>query len=153
MYLNRPYFNKQIPELEKITSENWSSIPVLTGIFSELNYRAKHRDNGLKKRPKLLKSRIQDRIKYLNFGISFGNGKNNMTIRRDENNVIINADELNVDDVANEHVLCPACKDFIFKQWPLGWDAHSAHKCAGIAGTNEKSRKSAFKFRYQHLFR
>ena len=76
-----------------------------------------------------------------------------MPIKRDVDGVIINADSLNIDDVANERVLCPACGDHIFKKWPEGWDAHSAHRCNGITGATEAARKEAYKTRYRHLFR
>jgi hypothetical protein len=76
-----------------------------------------------------------------------------MAVMRDTRGVIVNADNLNADDVANERVLCPACRNHVFVQWPLGWDAHSAHRCIGISGVTQEQRKAKFKARYRHLFR
>ena len=53
---------------------------------------------------------------------------------RDTNGVIVNAIELTVDDVVQERVLCPACRQKVFAMWPGGWDAHSAAPCAGLSG-------------------
>jgi hypothetical protein len=44
--------------------------------------------------------------------------------------------------------VCPACNTFEFKMWPFGWDAHAAHKCTGIVGTNPQARKRLFKQKY-----
>lgn len=47
---------------------------------------------------------------------------------------------------------CPACGMFVFKRWPFGWDAHSAHRCTGVEGTNPEERKAEFRQRFGHLF-
>lgn len=65
MPLQPPYRDKLITELEDITSQKWSSHPVLKDIYDELIYREKRRKNGLKTRSKLLKNRIHDRIEFL----------------------------------------------------------------------------------------
>lgn len=44
--------------------------------------------------------------------------------------------------------LCPACQVFEFKQWPLGWDAHTAHRCAGLSGGDPETRKAEFRKRF-----
>ncbi len=44
--------------------------------------------------------------------------------------------------------VCPACKQFTFKRWPWGWDAHAAYKCPAVVGTTIEERKRWFKFRY-----
>ena len=59
---------------------------------------------------------------------SYGRLGFRMAIQRDAQGAILNADELDVDDVANDRVLCPACADHVFEHWPFGWDAHSAHR-------------------------
>jgi len=76
-----------------------------------------------------------------------------MPAQRNASGVITNADDLTVDDVVGERVLCPACGDKVFEQWPFGWDAHAATQCGGTAGTTEVARKATFKERYGHLFR
>jgi len=76
-----------------------------------------------------------------------------MPVQRNADGVIVNADDLTVDDVVLDRVLCPACGDKIFERWSLGWDAHSAHQCDGVAGATEEDRKDAFKERFRHLFR
>jgi hypothetical protein len=76
-----------------------------------------------------------------------------MPVQRDAGGVIVNADELTVDDVVGNRVRCPACGNKIFKHWPFGWDAHSAHRCAGLSGATVKDRKKAFKEMFSHLFR
>ena len=76
-----------------------------------------------------------------------------MSVQRNADGVIVNTDALTVADVVGNRVLCPACGDKIFEPWPFGWDAHSAHRCDGIAGATEQARKDAFKERFGHLFR
>ena len=49
--------------------------------------------------------------------------------------------------------ICPACGIKEFSRWPLGWDAHAAHKCVGLEGKTAKERKLEFKTRFQHLFK
>jgi hypothetical protein len=44
--------------------------------------------------------------------------------------------------------VCPACNTFKFKMWPFGWDAHAAHKCTGIIGSDPEERKHLYKQRY-----
>jgi predicted nuclease with RNAse H fold len=44
--------------------------------------------------------------------------------------------------------VCPACNTFKFKMWPVGWDAHAAHKCTGIIGNDPEKRKRLFKQQY-----
>lgn len=58
--------------------------------------------------------------------------------------VITNVDGLTAGDVIGKRVLCPACRETIFKSWPGGWDAHVGSKCAGATGANEEERKSAW---------
>lgn len=43
---------------------------------------------------------------------------------------------------------CPACDGHFFVQWPLGWDAHAAYKCEGLAETDHQKRKAEFKAKY-----
>jgi hypothetical protein len=50
--------------------------------------------------------------------------------------------------VSNHKKLCPACKNYWFKRWPFGWDAHAAHKCAGIEESDITSRKHLYKERF-----
>ena len=44
--------------------------------------------------------------------------------------------------------MCPACHKHLFKRWPFGWDAHAAHKCAGLSATGAKAKKEEFKNRF-----
>ena len=44
--------------------------------------------------------------------------------------------------------ICPACGLHKFKRWPWGWDAHAAHKCAGLTGKDPESRKQEFKVKF-----
>lgn len=76
-----------------------------------------------------------------------------VAVRRDVNGVIVNAAELTADDVALQRVLCPACERKVFKSWPLGWDAHAAHPCPGVAMGTDAERKAEYRRRYGHLFR
>lgn len=46
---------------------------------------------------------------------------------------------------------CPACS-WMFKAFPLGWDAHAAHRCSGLLAEGEDARKREFKERFGHLF-
>lgn len=66
---------------------------------------------------------------------------------------IINTAELRVEDVVQQKVLCPCCGDRVFQMWPLGWDSHAAHKCAGLLPSSEKERKQEFKSKYKFLFK
>lgn len=44
--------------------------------------------------------------------------------------------------------VCPACGQHNFKRWPLGWDAHAAHKCTGLVGESLETRKQEFKAKF-----
>lgn len=44
--------------------------------------------------------------------------------------------------------MCPACGEHNFKRWPFGWDAHAAHRCAGLTGHGTESRKAEFKKKF-----
>jgi predicted nuclease with RNAse H fold len=50
-----------------------------------------------------------------------------------------------------KRVMCPACAQHEFANWPWGWDAHAAHVCAGIDGTSPSLRKDAYRTRFAHL--
>ena len=76
-----------------------------------------------------------------------------MSVKRDASEVIKDANDRSVDDVVGKQVLCPACRDFVFKKWSDGWDAHAAYRCKGVAGATPEERKATFKNLYQHLFR
>jgi serine/threonine protein kinase len=78
-------------------------------------------------------------------------GKTPQYIPSDE--LITDVTGLTVEDVANKRVLCPACGEKEFKRWPSGWDAHSEHRCKGLAAIGKEERKREFKERYRHLFR
>ncbi|WP_025411321.1 hypothetical protein [Gemmatirosa kalamazoonensis] len=73
--------------------------------------------------------------------------------RRDAAGVIVNADELTADEVALQRVLCPGCREKVFEEWSAGWDAHAAHRCAGMTADTTEERKSEFRRRFGHLFR
>ena len=67
--------------------------------------------------------------------------------------VIINAAVLRDSHVAKKRVLCPGCSSKVFEQWPGGWDAHAADKCAGLESKGKLERKAEFKATFRHLFR
>ena len=46
---------------------------------------------------------------------------------------------------------CPACRTYLFKRWPWGWDAHAAHRCEGLSATGTEARKAEFRRRFGHL--
>lgn len=46
--------------------------------------------------------------------------------------------------------VCPACEAKEFKRWPWGWDAHAAHVCPGLIGTDPEQRKMEFRRRFGH---
>ncbi len=46
---------------------------------------------------------------------------------------------------------CPACESFQFRRWPWGWDAHAAHRCKGIPGSDPDRRKAIFRSRFGRL--
>lgn len=54
---------------------------------------------------------------------------------------------------AEHRRMCPACGEKEFRRWPLGWDAHAAHKCTGLSEETPDARKTEFRTRFQHLFR
>ncbi len=72
---------------------------------------------------------------------------------RDSEGTILNAAFLTVNQVARRKVLCPACGEKVFEMWPEGWDAHAAHRCAGLESQEKEIRKAEFKFSFRHLFR
>lgn len=49
---------------------------------------------------------------------------------------------------ANHQRSCPACHQHMFKRWPFGWDAHAAHRCAGLKEVESEARKKEFKRRF-----
>ncbi len=49
--------------------------------------------------------------------------------------------------------VCPACGMHTFKRWPFGWDAHAAHRCAGLKSVGIEARKAEFKSRFDYLFK
>lgn len=76
-----------------------------------------------------------------------------MTPVRTSDGVITNGADLSAADVAHKKVICPACGVFVFQMWPEGWDAHAAHRCAGLCATPVDDRKREFRSRFSHLFR
>tara|TARA_X000001388_G_scaffold29591_1_gene21027 strand:- start:9986 stop:10990 length:1005 start_codon:yes stop_codon:yes gene_type:complete len=52
-----------------------------------------------------------------------------------------------VSNIARQQA-CPACNQHLFKRWPLGWDAHAAHKCTGLIEGEPEARKKEFKRRF-----
>ena len=78
---------------------------------------------------------------------------NELTIERDPNGIITNAASLGALVVANQPVLCPACKHKVFKSWPTGWEAHAEFVCTGIGAQMSEGRKAEFKSRFGHLMR
>lgn len=46
---------------------------------------------------------------------------------------------------------CPACPT-VFKDFPLGWDAHAAYRCSGLAAGDAESKKREYRQRFGHLF-
>ncbi len=73
-------------------------------------------------------------------------------VERADDGAITNAEDLTADDLAEEKVLCPACRRKVFASWPEGWDGHAGYAC-GIAGDTPEERKANFKERYRRLFR
>lgn len=47
---------------------------------------------------------------------------------------------------------CPGCSS-VFVGFPLGWDAHAAHRCSGLEGTEPSERKREYKKKFGHLFK
>ena len=76
-----------------------------------------------------------------------------MTTKRNAQGAITNAEELTAELVTHEAVLCPACHEKVFSDWPEGWDAHASWKCAGCDGVTTEAKKAYFKQRFSHLFR
>ena len=66
---------------------------------------------------------------------------------------VIDPSGLAADDVAQRRVLCPACWSKVFAVWPYGWNAHAAHRCAGLSEVDPVARKKEFKTRFRKLFR
>ncbi len=50
--------------------------------------------------------------------------------------------------VNRQGTLCPACNEKNFILWPVGWDAHAAYACRGIAPGTPDQRKTEFKKLY-----
>ena len=76
-----------------------------------------------------------------------------MKPQRGSDGTILNAAVLAADDVAHQRVICPVCMEMVFEMWPEGWDAHAAHKCAGLDNGSPQQRKAQFKEALSHLFR
>jgi hypothetical protein len=55
--------------------------------------------------------------------------------------------------LVNKRVLCPGCRQKVFVKWPMGWDAHAAHGCSGLNGTDPHQRKNDYRTRFSRLFR
>jgi len=72
---------------------------------------------------------------------------------RNSDGVIVNAAKLRVSQVVGQRVSCPGCGAKDFARWPDGWDAHAAHKCAGLENETEVERKAEFKALLRALFR
>jgi hypothetical protein len=65
---------------------------------------------------------------------------------------------LTAEQVQGRKLLCPACKEPIFKSWSSGWDGHAGHRCEGLSIQrpplgDPAARKAEFKRRFRHLFR
>jgi hypothetical protein len=74
-------------------------------------------------------------------------------IKRSSDRTIRNVLRLTAGKVVGKRVVCPLCEDKVFAKWPVGWDAHAAHKCKGVSGATQNKRKTEFKRRVRHLFR
>jgi hypothetical protein len=48
--------------------------------------------------------------------------------------------------------VCPACGLHTFRRWPWGWDAHAAHKCAGLSAQDPEARKAEYRARFGEHF-
>ena len=72
---------------------------------------------------------------------------------RGSDGTILNAAVLTADLVAHQPVMCPACAEKVFTMWPEGWDAHAAHRCAGLDEGSAESRKAEYRNVLGHLFR
>ena len=53
---------------------------------------------------------------------------------------------------ARRPLQCPACPN-VFQDFPLGWDAHAAHRCSGLTAVEPDGRKREYKERFGHLFK
>lgn len=76
-----------------------------------------------------------------------------MRVQRGSDGTILNAAVLSAGELALERVLCPACMLEVFEKWPLGWDAHAAHRCEGVSLGTPEERKAEFRRVLGHLFR
>jgi len=47
---------------------------------------------------------------------------------------------------------CPACET-VFKEFPLGWDAHAAYRCSGLTPGDAESKKREYRERFGYLFK
>jgi hypothetical protein len=47
---------------------------------------------------------------------------------------------------------CRACPT-LFKDFPLGWDAHAVYRCSGLGAGDAESKKREYKERFGHLFK
>ncbi|MBK7350045.1 MAG: hypothetical protein KA180_03720 [Gemmatimonadales bacterium] len=74
------------------------------------------------------------------------------TVERRPDGTITNAASLTADHLTHQRVLCPACGEKVFVRWPEGWDAHAAHRCAGLTAEGPELRKAEFKRRFATLF-
>jgi len=70
----------------------------------------------------------------------------------DQDGIILNAMVLTTDQITHKHVRCPVCAMKDFAMWPEGWDAHAAHKCAGLDAGPADQRKLQFRAVTRHLF-
>ena len=76
-----------------------------------------------------------------------------MNAIRGSDGTILNAAVLTAELVAHERVMCPACAEKVFTMWPEGWDAHAAHRCAGLDKGSPEVRKGEYRTVLGHLFR
>ena len=53
---------------------------------------------------------------------------------------------------SRRNMRCPGCTS-VFIDFPLGWDAHAAHRCSGLDATEPGERKREYKNKYGHLFK
>ena len=70
----------------------------------------------------------------------------------DQHGTILNALVLTADQITHKRVRCPVCSMKDFAMWPEGWDAHAAHKCAGLDDGPAEQRKQQFHAATRHLF-
>jgi|SaaInlStandDraft_3_1057020.scaffolds.fasta_scaffold07181_3 hypothetical protein len=65
---------------------------------------------------------------------------------------IVNTEKLEHHQLSGKTVRCPACDQYVFKQWPFGWDSHAGEMCRGMHSISVEDRKKEFKRKYGHLF-